>query len=127
MRTHQKHMRVYIDGVDVSGYSRSLGALAWLYGTEPDAAMTDQVKNVLVGQADIQAGPLNAFLDNDAAGLLALASSGNGTRNLLAVIGANAAPVAGDPCFAWMFEQTNRVRASYLSTSHSAEHPLPPR
>jgi len=105
-RTHNKHVRLYVDGVDVSGYSRSVGALSWIYGAEQDQAFTDQSKNVLIGQADIQAGTISAFLDNDAAGLFNLASAGVGTRNLCVAIGANAAPVAGDNVFAWQFEQT---------------------
>jgi len=107
-RTHNKHIRAYVDGVDISGYTRQIGALSWMFGAEPDAALTDECKNVLIGQADIQAGPINAFLDNDAAGLFVLAGSGtadHGTRNLMVAIGANATPAAGDPIFAWKFEQ----------------------
>lgn len=107
-RTHLKHYRVYCDGVDISGYSRQVGALNWMFDAEADAAITDEVKNILIGKGDIQAGPINAFLDNDAAGLFALAGSGtndHGTRNLMIAIGANAAPAAGDPVFAWKFEQ----------------------
>jgi hypothetical protein len=103
-RTHLKHCRVYCNGVDLSGYSRTFGPLAWMFGAEPDAALTDGAKNILVGQADIQAGVINAFLDNDAAGLFA--NSAQGTKNVAIAIGANAAPVAGDPVFAWKFEDT---------------------
>jgi hypothetical protein len=109
-RTHLKNWRVYCDGVDISGYARSVGALSWMFDAEPDAALTDAVKNILIGKGDIQAGPINAFLDNDAAGLFALAGTGandHGTRLLTAVMGANAAPVAGDHVFSWKFEQTN--------------------
>lgn len=108
-RSHLKHTRVYMDGVDISGYSRNVGALSWMFGAEADAALTDEVKNILIGQGEIAAGPVNAFLDNDAAGLHALAGTGTtnrGTKNVMIAIGANAAPVAGDPMFAWKFEQT---------------------
>jgi hypothetical protein len=63
-----------------------------------------------MGKGDVGAGPINAFLDNDAAGLFVLAGSGTanqGTRNIMIPIGANAAPVAGDNFFAWQFEQTS--------------------
>lgn len=109
-RTHLKHCRAYLDGVDISGYTRQIGPLAWTFGAEPDAALTDECKNILIGKGDVAAGPLNAFLDNDAAGLFALAGVGaldHGTRNYMVAIGANAAPVAGDPIFAWKFEQTS--------------------
>ena len=65
-RTHNKHLRAFIDGVDVSGYHRTLGALGWMFGAEPDAAITDECKNILIGQADITAGPYSAFLDTAA-------------------------------------------------------------
>lgn len=107
MRTHSKYLRVYVNGVDISGYSRSVGTLAQIFGAEPDAAFTDGCKNILIGQCDIQAGPISAFLDNDAAGLFNLAQAGNGYSNLMVAIGALAAPVQGDHVFAWGFEQTD--------------------
>lgn len=109
-RTHNKHIRVYMDGVDLSGYSRTVGTLGWMFDSEPDAAITDSVKNILMGRGDISAGPINAFLDNDTAGLFVLAGSGTatkGTRDVMIPIGANAAPAQGDPFFAWEFEQTS--------------------
>lgn len=108
-RTHAKHARVYGNGVDISGYSRSVGSLDWTFDAEPDAAFTDEVKNILIGKCTIAAGPYSAFLDNDAAGLFRLAGLGSadhGTMNYMVALGANAAPVAGDNVFAWKFEQT---------------------
>ena len=108
-RTHLKHWRFYMDGVDLSGYARQIGALDWKFGAEPDAALTDAVKNILIGQSELAMGPLNAFLDNDTAGLLAsfgTATNGKGTRTVTAVMGANAAPVAGSLVYSWQFEQT---------------------
>lgn len=108
MRTHNKHVRAYVDGVDVSGYARQVGALAWTFDGEPDAAFTDEVKNIVMGKCDIQAGTINAFMDNDPSGLFSLTGeTGTGTRNLMVAIGANAAPAQGDPFFAWKFEQTS--------------------
>lgn len=104
-RTHLKHYRAYVDGYDLSGTSRSIGALAWMFGAEPDAAFTDGCKNIVIGQGDIQAGALNTFLDNDTAGSFATLRT-QGTRNLMVAIGANAAPTAGDHVFAWKFEDT---------------------
>lgn len=65
-RIHNKHLRVYVNGVDISGYARSVGSLNWVFDAEPDAAVTDEVKNILIGKADIQAGPISAFLDTAA-------------------------------------------------------------
>jgi hypothetical protein len=104
-RTHNKWLRVYMDGVDISGYSRQVGTLGWSFEAQPDTALTDAVKNILIGEAEVSAGPINAFMDNDVAGLLALAKTGIGTRNLMVALGQNALPKAGDPVFAWIFEQ----------------------
>jgi len=101
-RTHTKHVRVYCNGVDFSGYSRSVGTLTWSFGVSPDAAFTDECKNILVGQGDIQAGPISAFLDNDTAGLFA--NKAQGTKTLSVAMGSNAAPAVGDPVFTWTFE-----------------------
>lgn len=106
-RTHNKHIRVYANGVDLSGYGRSVGTLEWAFDAEPDTAFTDSVKNVLIGKGTINAGPLSAFLDNDAAGLFAIANAGTQTMNYTVAIGANAAPAQGDNVFAWQFEQTS--------------------
>lgn len=101
-RTHLKFWRAYVNGVDLSGYTRSISALDWKFGSEPDTALTDGCKNILIGQGDIQSGPLNAFLDNDTAGLFA--NRANATRTVLFAMGVNAAPAAGNPIFAWKFE-----------------------
>lgn len=109
-RTHLKHYRAYLDAVDISGYVRTIGALGWMFDAEPDAAVTDQVKNILIGKCDITAGPYSAFLDNDTAGLFVLAgkaAADHGTRDYMVAIGANTAPVAGDNVFAQKFEQTS--------------------
>lgn len=104
-RTHSKHVRVYANGVDISGYSRNVGVLSWEFEAQPDAAYTDECKNILPGVANIQAGPINAFLDNDAAGLFNLMSAGGLVTDLMLPIGINAAPAAGDPVFAWEFAE----------------------
>lgn len=106
-RTHQKHVRAYVDGLDMSGYSRQVGALSWMFAAEPDASFTDGSKNILIGQPEINAGTLNTFMDNTAAVSPHVnLNTGTGTRNVMVAIGANAAPVAGDPVFAWKFEQS---------------------
>lgn len=106
-RTHFKHMRAYINGVDVSGYERSTAAMTQDFAVSPAAAMTDGVLNIIQGQATVSMPSYNGFLDNDAAGAFAQASASNGTKDIVIVIGQNAAPVAGAPVFAWRFEQSS--------------------
>jgi len=98
---------VFVDGLDMSGFSRQVGALSWIFAAEPDAAFTDGSKNILIGQPEISAGTLNTFFDNTAATSPHVnLNTGTGTRNVMVAIGANDAPVAGDPVFAWKFEQS---------------------
>jgi hypothetical protein len=78
-RTVFKHSRVYIDGYDLSGYSRSFGPLGVSYAAEMIAALTDGVKNTLPNHATISPGVINGIFDNTATSGLhdVLGSAGN--------------------------------------------------
>lgn len=106
MRTHQKHYRVYANGVDLSGYERQIGQMGVTFETSPDTALTDEVKNIIMGQGTVSLDSINGFLDNDTAGKYATLSGGSNTVDIMIPIGANAAPAAGDNIFAWQFMQT---------------------
>lgn len=106
-RINQKFTRPYINGVDVSGYASDISELGWLFDFTPQAAFSDEVMNGVTGKAVISAGNINSFLDNDTAGLHALSKTGQITANLMVGFGTNAVPAAGDPMFAWTFEQAN--------------------
>ena len=104
-RTNTKHIRIYVDGYDLSGYIRDAGTLSWLYDAVPDACITDEVKNVLLGQPSISLGPINAVLDNDAAGLFTVFKSPGMYRYATIALGQLTAPAAGDPFFSWYLAQ----------------------
>ena len=104
-RTNIKHARIYVDGYDLSGYIRDAGTLSWLYDAVPDACITDEVKNVLLGQPSISLGPINAVLDNDAAGLFTVFKSPGVYRYATIALGQLTAPAAGDPFFSWYLAQ----------------------
>jgi len=106
-RINKRYTRLYDNGVDVSGYANEIGALDWNFAASPMSAFSDAVMNVIAGKATISAGDMNAFLDNDKAGLFALASAASGTRTLSVAFGTTAIPVAGQPVFSWIFEQTD--------------------
>jgi hypothetical protein len=110
-RINQKYTRAYMNGVDVSGYARTVGTLGWDFEVSPDTALSDGVKNSIVGKPIISADGLSSFLDNDAAGMFALAKA-VATRTYLVAFGTNAAPVAGNPVFAWEFEQNSYKQES---------------
>lgn len=105
-RSNSKHHRVYIDGYDLSGYARVLPSVSWGYEVFPETALSDTVKNILIGQSSIDVGALNVMLDGDAAGAFNKHSANSGEINVIFAIGTSAAPVAGDPAFAWKFKQS---------------------
>lgn len=107
-RTNSKHTRIYVDGYDMSGHARSVGQLAWTYAATPAAAFTDAVRNVLIGQATISAGPINAMFDNTATtGFHTVLAAQPATPRVVTVaIGANAAPAQGNPVWCWKMEQS---------------------
>jgi len=105
-RTVQKHARIYIDGYDMSGYTRSIPSLTTSFEEVIGTALDDNIKNGLPGHATISPGTISAFLDNTAvSGMHAMMSGGTGTRTIMIPIGDRAAPVEGDPVFAGQFEQ----------------------
>lgn len=106
-RTVSKHTRVYVDGYDLSGYTRSIGPLVENYDAVGEAALTDAVKGYLPNHVELGVGTLNGIFDNTAtSGLHALHTAGAGSRHVVTVAqGIRAAPAAGDPCYAGHFEQ----------------------
>ena len=87
-RTVLKHARVYVDGYDMSAYSKEVTDLSWTFDTEEQAALSDDVKNGLPGHANISPGNISAFLDNTAtSGLHAVLSGGTGNRTVMIPIG----------------------------------------
>jgi len=104
-RTKIKHWRVYVDGYDLSGFSRSIGPLEITYDeANLTAYMSDAVKGYLPNHAHANVGTLNSVFDNTATtGLHALMASAGTERNVLVPIGIRAAPVDGDPCFGGQF------------------------
>jgi hypothetical protein len=104
-RTILKYARVYIDGYDMSGYARTFGPLTCDFGGESMAAISDPVMGWLPGPSTVGIGTLNAFLDNTAGGLHALASGAGVKRTILIAQGMRAIPAAGDPAFMCELEQ----------------------
>lgn len=106
-RTVQKYTRVYVDGYDLSGYSRSVGPLELTHDEADMTTFTDTVKGYLRNHAQANVGTLNAVLDDTAtSGPHAVLQASNGSkRTVLVALGMGAAPAAGDPVFAGQFLQ----------------------
>lgn len=103
-RTVPKWWRVYVDGFDWSGWSRTIGPLEIAYDEVDCTAMSDQVKGYLPNHPQVNCGTLNAILDTNQ---LNPQSYYTGIkRNIMVPIGVRAAPADGDPCFAGQFTTT---------------------
>ena len=95
-RTLKKYTRVYVDGYDMSGYSRMIGPLQWEFEeVDLTAPMGDSVKGYLPGHPTISPGTLNVVFDNTAtSGAHAVLSSQNDDRVVLVAIGDRVSPPA---------------------------------
>ncbi len=105
-RTPQKHTRVYVDGYDLSGYTRSIGPLSIAFDSTTEATLSETVKGGLCGYAAITPGPLNGLFDSTAAGLHAVLNAPGAARTMLVAVGIRAAPAAGDQAFCGVFQQS---------------------
>jgi len=104
-RIRSKDYRCYVNGYDLSGYSRTIGPLETTYDeADLTANMGDAVKGYLPNMAHVNVGTLNAVFDNTATvGLHALMATAGVAKTVLVPIGIRAAPVQGDPCFGGVF------------------------
>jgi len=90
----------------MSGYTRQFGPLQWEYQEYEGTALTDGVKNVLLGHPTISPQVLNGIFDNTVTSSLHVIGSSAGVeRTVMIPIGDRAAPAAGDPVFMGQFPQ----------------------
>lgn len=105
-RTKPRWTRVYVDGFDMSGYTRSIGPLEWTYDEVDMTCIGDTVKCYLGAHPQVSVGTLNAVFDNTATvGVHTVLQSAGSIRNVLVAQGIRAVPADGDPCFGGQFEQ----------------------
>ena len=105
-RTTLNWWRAYIDGYDMSGYTRSFSDLACTFDEGIDDAVTLAVKSALTGSAVITMGTLNGLFDNTATSGLHVIMKGAGVkRNVMIAAGIQAEPAMGDPVFCGQFTQ----------------------
>ena len=105
-RTVLRNWRAYMDGYDLSGYTRSFGPLACTFEEGIDDAVTLTVKQTMIGSANVSMGTLNGLFDNTAtSGLHAIMQTPGGTRNVMLACGIQTAPINYDPVFMGKFTQ----------------------
>jgi len=107
-RTLSRWSRVYINGYDMSGYTRGIGPLSWVYPEIELVALSDPVKGALMGQPEISPGALTGLFDNTAtSGLHAVLNAPGSLRDVLVAIGIRAVPAEGDQVFMGSFNQNS--------------------
>lgn len=112
--------RVYMDGYDISGDSRTVGQLVWTYDEGDLTCFPDEVKGALPGRPTLGIGTLNGVFSNTATtGLHIIANAPSGNRTVMIPLGIRAAPDQGDPVYMGQFTQLGYQQegdvASYVS------------
>jgi len=105
-RTTQRWARVYINGYDMSGYSRSLGTLDWTFDEANLTALSDAAKGYLPYLCEMTPTMLNGNFDNTAtSGLHVIANSPGVSRVVSIPFGMNAEPAQGDYVYCGRYQQ----------------------
>jgi hypothetical protein len=105
-RTLLKYGRFYVDGYDLSGYTRSLGPLSCEFAEGQDNPINSELVGAWLGQATINPGTFNGIADNTATvGLHALMGTAGGARDVIWAQGIRAEPAIGDLAFMGQFRQ----------------------
>jgi len=105
-RTKPRWTRVYINGYNMSGYTRSIGPLDWACDEVEMTCLADTVKCYLGAHVQVNVGTLNAVFDNTATtGVHTVLQSSGIIRTVLVAQGIRAEPAEGDPCFGGQFTQ----------------------
>ncbi len=105
-RRNPKFTRIYANGYDISGEASNIGTVGYTQDAPMVAAYSDDVLNSVLGQSQIQCGPINAFLSPSVSiGIHELFNGGMDVINVLIAFGSLAVPAVGDPVFAWTMRQ----------------------
>lgn len=105
-RTVKKWVRVYVDGYNMSGYTRDIGPLATVFDEAVLTCLADPAVGVLPGHVQLSLGTLNGVFDNTAtSGLHVVANSAGVKRTVTTAIGVRAAPAQGDAVFCGQWVQ----------------------
>lgn len=106
-RTTLRNYRIFINGRDLSGYSRSFGPLSTTFEEGVDDSVNLTVKQTMLGNATVGLGTLNGIFDNTAStGIHALMNGAGVERTILVAVGIQGVPADNDPAFCGTFMQT---------------------
>jgi len=105
-RTVVKWANVFVDGYDMTGYSRTFGPLTWMVEEADSTTLGEVVKTAMAGPASINIGTLNTVLDNTSIASHALLNA-QAVRKIMLPLGIRAAPAQGDPAFVGVLGQNS--------------------
>ena len=109
-RTVSKHVRAYVDGYDMSGYTRTVGALDHSFDANEIITLTDEVKGAYPGQGNISVGNINAVFQTTTGSVGfhdILKNAAGAMRNVMIPIGIKSAPTTGHPVFCAQVDQAS--------------------
>jgi hypothetical protein len=102
-RTVARWARLYMDGYDVSGHTRSIGPLSQVFDEAEIFCLSESVKGALPDTCTIGVGDVSMVLDNTATSgshtLFSGAAGAGIAHKIMIPIGIRAAPAQGDPVF----------------------------
>ncbi len=102
----KKWMRVYVDGYDLSGYSRTCEPLDWTWGeADMTCPLSDGSVNVMPNDCTISMGALNTILDSTAVSGSHTILKTPAARKVMIPVGIRAAPAVGDDVWMGAFQQ----------------------
>jgi hypothetical protein len=104
-RTLIKWANVFVDGFDMTGFSRSFGPLTWKYPEADTTVLNDGTTNSLPSSAEINIGAINCILDNTTNASHDKLNTTQGTRIVTLAMGSKANPAQGDPVFTGQYMQ----------------------
>lgn len=107
-RTVLKNYRIYIDGREMSCYSRSFGPLSCTFDEGIDDAICLDVKGTWPGNATVGMGTLQGLFDNTATSGIHVLMNGAGVKRTVTIAaGFEGIPADNDPAFNGQFLQSS--------------------
>ena len=110
-KTNSRHMRLFLDEIDVSGDTRNVGSFGMTYSEIDVSGWSNGVTNFVLGQPTVMIDGFQSVFNNTATTGSHVELSAQEEYNASLMIGIRGAPAAGDPCFAATLQQSSYTMA----------------
>lgn len=105
-RINPKYTKIYVNGYEISCQASNIGTVGYAQDAPMVAAYCDAVKNTILGDSQIQCGPINALMSpSSGTGIHEIFDDGNAIANVMIAFGSVAVPAVDAPVFAWTMQQ----------------------